>query len=52
MAFVSDCLQLSNNVVFVLGGQQSDSVIHLNIYSLSDSFPFYKILSIVPCAIQ
>ena len=30
MAFVSDCLQLSNNVVFVLGGQQSDSVTHVH----------------------
>ena len=46
-----------NNVVIVSGAQQSDSVI-LNIYIYIYMFRFfslvgyYKILTIVPCAIQ
>ena len=43
------------NVVLVSGVQQSDSVLHTHIsIFFSDSFPigYYKILSVVPCAIQ
>ena len=45
-------------VVLVSGIQQSDSVIHIYIFFIYSFFTFsslivyYKILSIVPCAIQ
>ena len=43
-------VQLTDNVVLVLGAQQSDSVV----YSFSHFFSmigYYKVLSIFPCAI-
>ena len=47
---------LINNVVLVSGVQQSDSVIHIHLYLFFFRFfsiiGCYKILSIVPCAIQ
>ena len=33
-------VQLVNNVVFVSDEQQSDSVLHIHIYSFSNYFPF------------
>ena len=51
-------IQLIYNVVLISGIQQSDSVIHTYIYIYIFFFRFfsiigyYKILSIVPCAIQ
>ena len=44
------------SVVLVSSVQQSDSVIHMYIYIFSFRFfsliGYYKILSVVPCAIQ
>ena len=43
-------VQLIYNVVLVFGIQQSDLVIH--IYILFQILFYYKIMNIVPCAIQ
>ena len=46
--------QFIYNVVLVSGVQQSNSIMCVCVYSFSESSPidYYKILSIVPCAIE
>ena len=49
-------VRLINNVVFILGIQQSDSVLYIYMYLLVFKFfshlAYYRVLSRVPCAIQ
>ena len=47
-------VQLIYNIVLVSGIQQSDSVIHMYIFFFRffSIIDYYKILNIVPCAVQ
>ena len=45
-------VELIYNIVLVSGVQQSDSVIYICFFRLFSIIGYYKILNIVPCAIQ